>query len=160
MNQTIDPQHIRKRKICRTIGIISLSIGGLFTAIGVGGFIISIALSSPSPLLIVFAFIGMPLLFVGTVLSGYGFMGAVARYSAQEMAPVAKDTFNYVADGTQEGVKTIATAIGQGIASGINQSQSDANSRRCPNCNFLETPDAKFCSKCGSAFDKSSSTEA
>ena len=158
MNNTIDPQHVKKRKTCRTIGIILLITGGLFTAIGVGGFIISIALSSPVPLLIFFALIGMPLLFTGTALTGYGFMGAVARYSAQEMAPVAKDTFNYMADGTQEGIKTIATAIGQGIGTGIAQSQSAPKSIQCPKCNYIETADAKFCSNCGSPFDGSEKT--
>src|ERR1051325_3987273 len=42
------------------------------------------------------AFIGIPLMFVGGVLSMYGFMGAVARFAAGEAAPVATDAVKYV----------------------------------------------------------------
>jgi hypothetical protein len=41
-------------------------------------------------------------------------MGKVARYSAAELAPVAKDTFNYVAKESSEGVSSIAKSIKQG----------------------------------------------
>ena len=151
----MDPQHAKKRKTCRTLGIILLTIGGIFTALGVGGFIISIAISVPVPFLIIFAFLGMPLLFVGTILTAYGFMGAVARYSAGEMAPVATDTFNYMANETQDGVKTLTAAIGQGLSQGLAQSQPTTSSIRCPKCNYEDSPDAQFCSKCGFSLLKS-----
>ena len=60
-------------------------------------------------------FVGMPLLFFGSVCCMTGFMGAAARYSAAEAAPVAADTFNYVADETQAGVTTVAAAAARGF---------------------------------------------
>jgi hypothetical protein len=35
----------------------------------------------------------MPILFVGTAMCMFGFMGALARYQAGEVAPVGKDAF-------------------------------------------------------------------
>ena len=65
------------------------------------------------------AFVGMPLMFVGFVLSSYGFMGAVARFAAAEVAPVAADSVNYMAEETKGGVETVAKAAAKGIVEGI-----------------------------------------
>jgi hypothetical protein len=59
-------------------------------------------------------FVGMPIMFVGGVMTKFAYMGKVARYSAAELAPVAKDTFNYVAKESSEGVSSIAKSIKQG----------------------------------------------
>jgi RNA polymerase subunit RPABC4/transcription elongation factor Spt4 len=94
----------------------------------------------------------------------YGYAGAMARYQAAEIAPVQKDTFNYVADGTQEGVKTAAKAVGEGLSSGLaaggmagigSSGEDNEPGVRCHKCNFVETSDAKFCSNCGAAMEKS-----
>jgi RNA polymerase subunit RPABC4/transcription elongation factor Spt4 len=114
-------------------------------------------------------------MWLGGVLSGAGFMGAVSRYVAGESAPVAKDTFNYMADGTKDGVKKVATAVGEGLAAGgigkpvqlrchkcneLNDAESKfckqcgtslLKSKACPACNELNDPDAKFCDNCGRA---------
>ena len=87
-------------------------------------------------------------------------MGAVARYQAGEVAPVAKDRFNFMAEGTQEGVKTVASAVGEGLSSGLgaggmagigSTAADNEPGIRCHKCNFVETSDAKFCSNCGAA---------
>ncbi len=57
----------------------------------------------------------MPLLFVGGVLCMFGFMGAVARYSAAEHVPVATDAINDLAEGTQGAFKTVARAVAEGV---------------------------------------------
>jgi RNA polymerase subunit RPABC4/transcription elongation factor Spt4 len=101
-------------------------------------------------------FVGMPLLFAGGVMTSLGFMGKVMRYQAQEMAPVAKDTFNYVAEGTKEGIKTVAGAVGQGLAEGgLGLGGSGQTKVRCHKCNALVETEAKFCSACGVALGKS-----
>jgi hypothetical protein len=120
-------------------------------------------------------FVGMPLLFAGGVLCSYGFMGKVLRYMAQETAPAGKDTFNYLADGTREGVKAVAGAIGEGLReSGLGGAgptmvrchkcnalspaeaqfcgQALSKTKPCPNCREWNDPDAKFCDNCGHAF--------
>ncbi len=110
----IDQKHGEKRRIIRRIGIVLLAIGGVLILIGLGSFFAAFGSSGP-PRYFWCAFLGMPISFAGVVLTGYGFMGAVARYAAGEAAPVGKDTFNYMAEGTKDGVKTLASAIGQGL---------------------------------------------
>ena len=51
-------------------------------------------------------------------------MGAFSRYIAAEQAPVAKDTINYLAEGTQDAVRTTARAVAQGVAEGIRPPQT------------------------------------
>jgi RNA polymerase subunit RPABC4/transcription elongation factor Spt4 len=68
------------------------------------------------------------------------------------MAPVVKDTFNYMAEGTEEGVKTVAGAIGEGLrgtATGEPQTKI-----RCHKCNALVEEAARFCGSCGAALAK------
>lgn len=101
-------------------------------------------------------FAGFPMVFLGLVMTIWGFAGAAARYAAGEIAPVGKDTFNYLADGTEDGVKTVAGAIGAGLAEGLG-SQPDREAARivrCHKCNADNDADAKFCSQCGAALSK------
>jgi RNA polymerase subunit RPABC4/transcription elongation factor Spt4 len=109
-------------------------------------------------------FVGLPLLFAGLVMTMMGYAGKLARYQAAEIAPVQKDTFNYMADGTKGGIKTVADAAGEGLASGfaaggvagvVGASANNETGVRCHKCNFVETSNAKFCSNCGAAMEKS-----
>jgi RNA polymerase subunit RPABC4/transcription elongation factor Spt4 len=144
----LDPDHSRARGVLRTVGPILLTLGLLCIVIGCAG------IFAVGPFSILFAFIGMPLLFIGSVMTMFGFMGRVARYQAQEMAPVAKDTFNYISDGTSEGVRTMASALGQGLREG-GFGGGAQTMVRCHKCNALVPDDAKFCSECGQALGKS-----
>lgn len=71
------------------------------------------------PVLFVLGFFGLPVMSAGTVMTFLGYMGKIARYMQAETAPVAKDTFNYMAEGTREGVTAVASAVGEGLAAGI-----------------------------------------
>ncbi|MEO4055158.1 zinc ribbon domain-containing protein [Solibacillus sp. CAU 1738] len=86
-------------------------------------------------------FVAIPLLFVGFTLSGLGYGGNLAKYQSREYAPVAKDTFNYLAKETTVGVKEISNAIQQG-----NKSNQSLN---CLNCHQQNPINAKFCNQCG-----------
>ena len=103
----IDPGHSGIRDFCRIVGPVILGIGILMIIIGFGSFFTAFGGMS-APKYFWCAFVGMPLAAVGGAITKFGFMGRVARYMAGEMAPVAKDTFNYMADGTKDGVQTIA----------------------------------------------------
>ena len=70
--------------------------------------------------------------------------GKILRYASAEAAPVAKDTFNYLALETREGVEDVARAVAKGAGS-----SREVVKVRCRACGFLETEDAKFCSGCG-----------
>ena len=146
----IDRDHSSKRTVLRIIGPILLLIGILFMLVGFVDFIAAMS-GFGMPRLFWCFFIGIPFMFVGGALSIYGFMGSVARYSAGEMAPVAKDTFNYMAEGTEEGVQTVASAIGKGLSDGLTAGGPPRDiAVRCPRCNTVTGEDSRYCPACGS----------
>lgn len=82
-------------------------------------------------------FIGFILIFIGLTCLGYAYMGKVARYTASEMAPVAKDTTNYMIDGTKEEIVDLVSRI------------KGNNQKSCPYCGDDNDFDAVFCDNCG-----------
>ena len=154
--ERIDPGHRGMRDALRVIGPIVAVVGGILVIVGIASFFSAFGGSGP-PRHFWCAFVGMPILAVGGALTKFGYMGKVARYMAGEIAPVGKDTFNYMADGTKDGVRTVATAIGQGIGAGIGGAGGaggQGTKIRCHKCNTLVEEDAKFCSKCGTPLSK------
>jgi hypothetical protein len=141
----IDPGHTGKRRVLRIIGPVVLLLGIMLTAIG----FLTVVMGDPfdHPGMAALPFIGMPLMFVGAVCSMMGFMGAVARYQANEYAPIAKDTFNYIAEETQDGVRTVASAIGEGLRGETRK--TDGADLTCPDCGAPNEPGSKFCDQCG-----------
>jgi ribosomal protein L40E len=148
----IDPGHSSVRRVLLIAGPILVAMGLILMAIGLISFFMAFGGGGP-PRFFWCAFLGIPLLFAGSAMCMFGFIGKVARYQAQEMAPVARDTFNYVAEGTQEGIRTIAGAIGQGLREG-GPGGGSQTMIRCHKCNALVGVDAKFCSQCGQAMGK------
>ncbi|MBN1845412.1 MAG: zinc ribbon domain-containing protein [Sedimentisphaerales bacterium] len=155
----IDPGHRGSRGVLRVLGPV-LMVGGLvLLVVGFGSVLGRIAGFGDSarafgpPRHIWCIFVGMPIFFVGMVLTKFGYLGRVSRYLAQEIAPVGKDTFNYLAEGTRDGVETIAGAVGKGLASGMTGAH-DAVVRRCPACHRLADDDDRFCSECGASLEK------
>jgi hypothetical protein len=116
----IDPKHSTSRFVLRMLGPTITGLGLLLTVIGFGSLLSSFG-SSELPRYFWCVFVGLLLLFVGISMSMFGFLGSFARYVSGEAAPVQKDTFNYLAEGMQEGVKTVATAIGEGLAAGMHK---------------------------------------
>jgi hypothetical protein len=153
--EKIDPGHSTVRNTLRVVGPIIGGAGVLLIVIGIASFFMAFGGSEP-PKYFWCAFLGMPLAFVGGVMISYGYMGKVMRYYAQEAAPPIKDTFNYMAHGTSDGVKTMAGAIGQGLREGGFGAGGAAQTQvRCHKCNALNQVEAKFCSQCGQAMAKS-----
>lgn len=139
-NNEINPNHSEVRGLLRVIAPIMMIIGvgcilvaliDLFSA-GIGR----------QPTLFWLFFIGMPLLAVGGMISQFAFLGAVARYTAQETAPVVADTINYMGRASAPGITAAARAVSQGIA-------TPAQTRACPACGTQNDPDARFCDTCG-----------
>ena len=93
----------------------------------------------------------MPLMFIGAVMTSYGYMGTVARYTASEMAPVAKDVTNYMLDGTRDAV---SQTIGQVVREVKGERTSAPIVKPCPFCKELPNPGAKFCDNCGRQLEK------
>lgn len=149
---TIDPRHEQIRRVLRWAGISLLIAGVALFVVGIVSFFRAFGGSEP-PRHFWCAFLGMPLMFVGGVLTSYGFLGSFLRYSAQETAPVGKDTFNYLAEGTKDSVKTLASAVGEGLRAG-SPSASASPQIRCHKCNNANPSDAKFCNECGAPLGK------
>jgi predicted nucleic acid-binding Zn ribbon protein len=136
----------------RIIGPIVLLIGVICGIVAVGSFARSFG-TMETPTLFIVCGPGILLIPLGLFLTSVGFMGALARYQAGEVAPVAKDTFNYMADGTKEGVTTLARAVGEGLGAGL--APGVATERRtCPACGNANDADARFCDGCGAALVK------
>ena len=153
--EKINPGHRGMRDALRVIGPIIAAVGLILAIVGVVSLVRTGSLNYGF-----FVMGGMPLLFVVLVLSSMGYMGKIARYQAWEIAPVGKDTFNYMADGTKDGVKTLATAIGSGLGAGIGAGAAAAGGGqqtkiRCHKCNALLEEDSKFCNECGAPLSKS-----
>lgn len=136
----IPEEHNKARSFFRVIGPISLIIGISCMIIAFVDFFKGMQ-GFGGPSLFWLFFVGMPLIFVGFSLSGMGYGSAIAKYEAREYAPVAKDTFNYLAKETASGVNEISKAIQQGSA--------PTPMLTCPNCQHQNDFDAKFCDECG-----------
>jgi len=145
----IDPGHKSIQRVLLTVGPVLAAMGLILMVIGIASFAMAFGGSEP-PRYFWCALIGIPLLFGGGAMTSFGLLGKVARYQAQEMAPVAKDTLNYMAEGTRESVKTVAGAIGEGLRQG-GLSGGSQTMVRCHKCNALIEAEAKFCSQCGQA---------
>jgi len=112
------PQQNQVRRFLRIAGPVILAIGFLCLITAMVSFFSSFGGSGP-PRLFWLGFVGLPLMFVGSVLSMYGFMGAVFRFAAGETAPVAADTANYLAAETSDAVKTVSKSVAEGVVEGI-----------------------------------------
>jgi RNA polymerase subunit RPABC4/transcription elongation factor Spt4 len=151
-NREIHPGHRSVQRVLLTVGPVLVAVGLLLIVIGMASLFLAFGGGEP-PRYFWCAFVGMPLLFVGSVMCMFGLIGKVARYQAQEIAPVARDTFNYMAEGTADGVRTVAGALGQGLRDGGFGGDSGPLVR-CHKCNALVAADAKFCGQCGQAVGK------
>jgi uncharacterized membrane protein len=135
MNQVESPKHNAVRNFLRIVGPTVAVIGLIFTVVGMARFFSAFGSFQP-PRLFWCAFVGLPLIFVGLVMSKFGYIGSVARYLAGESAPVTKDTVNYMVEGAKDAVKTVARAVAEGVqeaeAAKKARDLSDAKARQPP----------------------------
>ena len=152
-------QHRSNRSILRVIGPVILVIGILLTIVGIGGFIfgaIGEMNSGPSfdgpptgVKLFFLSFLGIPMIGIGAMITKFAYFGAIARYVASEAAPVAKDTTNYMLDGTKDAIGGLAQSVGAGIAAGMSWQTTAEETIDCPDCGEACDSGARFCSQCG-----------
>ncbi|QQZ08677.1 zinc ribbon domain-containing protein [Heyndrickxia vini] len=135
----ITEQHKKTRLFFRILGPALLVIGAICLIVALIDIFTLQGFEEPKFFWLFF--VVMPFLFIGFLLTGVGYGGAIARFESREYAPVVKDTFNYLATETTSGIKEISKAI-----------QDGANltySMRCHKCNEENPIHAKFCSHCG-----------
>lgn len=153
------------RKKLRIIGFVLVIVGGICDAIAIIDFFSAFG-SFNRPTLFWLFFIGMPLLFAGGVCLSYGYMGSVARYTSSEIAPVAKDTINYMVEGTKDsfagmvqefrGEKVIiCTKCHKKNLHNDKYCDNCGNrlNKECLSCHSLNNSDASFCNNCGHKLD-------
>jgi hypothetical protein len=148
----IDPGHEDVRRLLRVVGPSVAGVGIVLMAVGIGNFFWSFGGFDP-PRYFWCAFVGIPLVGLGAAMAQAGYLGRISRYVSGEVAPVQKDTFNYLAEGTSEGVGQIARAVGQGFAAGA-AGPRESRQVACPRCRAANPPDANFCGQCGAALGK------
>ncbi len=139
----IPKQHNKARTLFRVIGPLFLLVGVGCITIAMYDFFTIQGFAQPKYFWLFF--VAMPFLFIGFILTGFGFGSSVARYQSREYAPVAKDTFNYLAKETTSGVKNISRAI----------QSSQLSKIECHSCHQQNDIDAKFCDECGEKMMKS-----
>ena len=135
----LNPGHRKLRQVLRLVGPLVMGVGVIFAAIGLISFFSSFGSFGP-PRYFWCAFVGLPLIALGSAITKFAFMGSVLRYMSAESSPVGKDTFNYMAEGTQSGVRTMARAVREGFL---------PEATACPHCGHGNDADAKFCDECG-----------
>lgn len=151
MSDHIDPRHSNNRNVLRIVGPMIAIVGLLFTIVGIGSFFAAFG-SFGTPRYFWCAFIGLPMLGVGLSITKFAYLGSISRYMANEVAPVGKDVVNYMADGTQDAMRGMATAVGEGLRAGSNQEKQQI--LRCHKCNADNETPANFCKSCGAALSK------
>jgi hypothetical protein len=114
MGKLQTPQHKGTRSFLRVAGPIVAAVGLIFIIIGMVNFFSAFGGGGPPRLFWCF-FVGLPVLFAGTVMCQFGFLGAIARYMAAEQVPVATDAINDLAEGSQGAIKTVARSIAKGV---------------------------------------------
>jgi hypothetical protein len=119
-NPLQSPHHSTVRTFLRVGGPIVALAGLIFMIVGIGNFFAAFGGHEP-PRYFWCVFAGMPLLALGLTMCKFGYVGAFFRYLAGETAPVAKDTFNYVADGAQPGLRAVGKSIAEGVAQAENK---------------------------------------
>ncbi len=159
--ERIDPGHSKPRNVLRILGPVFLVTGGILSLTGISLFFLPLLQGGmPGFIGILFLILGGPFVVFGVAITFFGYMGKIVRYQAQEIAPVGKDTFNYMVDGTKDSLKQASRSIGEGlgagIGAGINSFSPTGNQTkiRCHKCNELLDENAKFCDNCGAALAK------
>ena len=141
MNRYNLNENSKARKVFRILGPILLGVGGILLVISF------LSLISGGLGTFFLGFIGIPVLFVGGVFTSLGYMGAMARYSASQTAPVAKDVTNYMVDNTSESVARMAGAV-------VREVKGESQPVKCDACGEVAHPGAVFCDNCGKPLAK------
>jgi ribosomal protein L40E len=146
-----DPAHDKVRGALRLFGPTVVVAGIVMTAVGLVSFFSAFGTFQP-PRYFWAAMVGLPLIGVGLAMSQIGYVRDFARYFLKEGAPVVRETYNTMADATNQAVETMAQAVGRGLSSGMGSGvPSGSGTIPCHRCDAPNPPAAKFCNQCGAA---------
>jgi hypothetical protein len=123
LKQLQQPQQDSIRTALRVVGPVIFAVGLICTLIAGVSFFSSFGSFEP-PRYFWLAFIGLPMMSFGAILTFVGFMGAITRFLAGETTPVATDTVKYVAEETKGAVEIVSKAVAKGVVEGINEART------------------------------------
>ena len=138
----IDPHHHKSRILLRLFGPLVVILGVVLTVIGLISFFSSFGTFQP-PRYFWATIVGLPLIGIGLAISRFGYLGEIFRYVSREVTPVARDTFNTMAEGTRPGVETMAHAMGRGLTTAMNgDNLAGSGAIPCGRCHASNPADA------------------
>ena len=157
-------KHNITKIILKILGIMILIAGLACMIIGVTNFFKS-ANTHESPRLFYFTFIGMPLMFVGSVMLSFAFKREVTRYIKNESVPVIneatkelKPSFNVIADSfkTDTNNTYICNKCGAKNPTDSNFCNNCGTQLKikCPKCGDINPNNSNFCNNCGESLKK------
>lgn len=131
--------HQKKKQTLKICGFLCLSVGIIFSLIGLIDFFRAFSSMSGAPTLFFFCFIGFPMIGAGAGMLSFGYRQEILRYSKNESVPV----FNEAGKEIAPGVTDIAAAVSKGL-----NNPDSPHANRC-SCGTLNEPGSKFCKSCG-----------
>ncbi len=171
-----EENHQRVKGKLKTLGILLLVFGAIFTIIGLILLIVGFTnfgktdldnpqgmFSSGTSSMGMFIAGGFLLMLgiagvsYGVYLTFFAHAREILSYGASTIVPVAGEAINYVADNVSPSVNKavggFAESISSGIAGGIAKGKASANKKvKCPKCGNLNDAEDKFCGNCGVKF--------
>lgn len=130
------------KELARILGPLLIVIGVIFLIIGMVSFFSAFG-SFGMPKYFWCAFVGIPMIGIGSFMTKFAYLKPIS---------------NYVADETKESIGTVAGTVAKEVGKHINfgSGQPTETERvRCHKCNHPNDLDSKFCSNCGSGLLKS-----
>ena len=137
----IPKKHLQLKTLFRRLGPL-LIVSGVVCVITAMLDLFTLDLEEPKHFWLFF--IGIPVIFIGFIVTYAGYGQDAAKYMSREMAPVASETFNYITEETQEGLETVAKAVQRGKVEVV-------QAKQCSSFHTLNKIDANFCNECGAS---------
>ena len=150
----MNEKHEKTKLTLRILGIVLLSLGVVFSAIGIINFFYTASTNGGVPKLFFFAFIGFPMVGVGGMLLMFSYKREIMKYGKNETMPIYKEMGKDIAPVIKE-----FTAQEEKITCSCG-AENDKNSKfckecgkelvkKCPDCNEKLDADSNFCKNCG-----------
>ena len=152
-------KHEKTKLTFKIVGLCLLVLGIIFTAVGFISFFSAMSSFDP-PKYFWCAFLGLPLLGLGGMLTMFGFKSEMSRYIKNESIPV----INEASEELSPAIKSVASTVKESLDTKeilcSCGKENDADSKYCsacgkplftvcPNCNKELEQDSAFCNACG-----------
>ncbi len=141
------PEQPSLRSVLRIVGPTMVGIGLLLTAIALIDFFAAFG-GFGMPGNFWMAFIGLPLIAIGSAITKFAYLGPASRFIAGEVTPAIRDTLGALGLGSTQ--MTCARCGGANAADAAFCDDCGAPLRLvCRACQAANAGDAKFCKVCG-----------